>query len=148
MLIAAIDDAFRAERPEHLGRDPNHTVDCPECAEHNLTMQDQTAQNVAFEVVENEAWHPLHFLSDEAFIHFMPGLARLTRGAGERYFLSQFLFQLESGRIDAFDHVQCQAVSALLDHLYETMAGEIEHNMDDVVLGHVMDRLAARIGET
>lgn len=144
-ILAAIDDAFQCERPAHLGRDPDHTRDCPECAEHNETMEPLTPLTVDFEAVGTEAWHPLHFLSDDAFKYFMPGLARLATGTGERYFLSQLLFQLESGRVDAFVAAQCRAVAALLDQLYETMAGEIEDNMDADILGSAMDRLAARL---
>ena len=45
-ILAAIDDAFQCQRPAHLGRDPDHTRDCPECAEHNETMAGEIEDNM------------------------------------------------------------------------------------------------------
>lgn len=75
----------------------------------------------------------------------MSGFARLALGRGEDYYLNQFLFHLESGRINSLNRAQCQAVAALLDHLYETNTTEIEEDMDDGTLGHLMGLLDRRI---
>lgn len=142
-ILAAIDEAFGCERPAQMVRNPGH---CDECTEHEGTMQAVTPETVSLEQVGNLAWDPVCYLTDEAWRYFMPGLARLALGRGDGYHLDQFLYHLESGRIDCLNAEQCRALSALLDHLYETMAGEIEGHMDDKVLGHVMDLLEQRAG--
>jgi len=140
-ILAAIDEAFGCERPAQMVRNPGH---CDECAEHEVTMQAVTPETVSLDQVSSPAWDPVCYLTDEAWRYFSPGLARLALGRGDGYYLDQFLFHLESGRVECLDARQCRAIATLLDHLYETMAGEIEENMDDKVLGHVMDLLEQR----
>ena len=108
-------------------------------------MQAVTPETVSLDQVGSPAWDPVCYLTDEVYRYFMPGFARLALGRGDDYYLDQFLYRLESGRIDCLDAEQCRGLSALMDHLYETMAGEIEGNMDDKVLGHVMDLLEQRL---
>ena len=139
---AAIERAFRCDRPTQMVCNPGH---CDECAEHEETMQAVTPETVSLDHVGSPAWDPVCYLTDEAYRYFMPGFARLAQGRGDGYYLDEFLFHLESGRINCLDAEQCRALSALLDYLYETMAGEIEGNMDDKVLGHVMDMLEQRL---
>lgn len=141
-LLSAIDKAFGCPRPAQMVRNPDH---CDECAEHENTMQSVTPEIVSLDQVGGPAWDPVCFITDEAYSHFMPGFARLALGRGAEYYLDQYLFHLASGRIGALDIAQCETVSALLDHLYETMAEEIEENMDDGTLGQVMDLLDQRI---
>lgn len=141
-ILAAIDEAFGCDRPAQMVRNPGH---CDECAEHEGTMQAVTPETVALDQVGSPAWDPVCYLTDEAYRHFMPGFARLALGTGDNYYLDEFLSHLESGRIDCLDTKQCRAIAALTDHLYETMADEIEGNMDDKVLGHVMDLLEQRL---
>lgn len=137
-IQTAIEQAFRSERPAPMVRNPDH---CDECAEHEETMQAVTPATVSLDRVGNSAWDPVSYLTDEAYRYFMPGFARLALGRGDDYYLDQFLFHLESGRIACLDTQQCRTIADLLDHLYETMGGEIEDNMDHTVLGHVMDLL-------
>lgn len=141
-LSAAIDKAFGGDRPAPLGRNPEH---CDECAEHEEVMQAVTPETVSLQQVGSPAWDPVCFLTDEAYCYFMPGFVRLVLRQGDDYYLDQFLFHLESGRIACLNAEQCRAIAALLDHLYETRAAEIDDNMDDKVLGHVMDLLAQRL---
>ena len=141
-LLSAIDKAFECARPEQMVRNPAH---CDECAEHEDTMQSVTPESVSLTQVGSPSWDPVCFITDEAYSHFMPGFARLATGRGDDYYLDQLLFHLESGRIEALDALQCEAVSALLDHLYESMADEIEENMDEKTLGHVTDLLGQRL---
>ncbi len=141
-ISAAIDRAFRCDRPLGMVRNPAH---CDECAEHEDTMQAVTPETVSLDQVGSPAWDPVCYLTDEAYRYFMPGFARLALGRGDDYSLDEFLSHLESGRIACLDAEQCQAIAALLDHLHETMADEIEDNMDDKVLGHVMDLLEQRL---
>jgi hypothetical protein len=141
-LLPAIDRAFECARPAQMVRNPTH---CDECAEHEATMQSVTPESVSLTQVGSPSWDPVCFITDEAYRHFMPGFARLALGRGDDYYLDQFLFHLESGRIEVLDLAQCGAISPLLDHLYETMSDEIEKNMDDKTLGRVMDLLDRRI---
>jgi len=141
-LLSAINRVFRRNRPLKMVRNPGH---CEECAEHEATMQSATPQSISLVQVGSPAWDPVCFITDEAYGYFMPGLARLAMGRGEDYYLDQFLSHLESGRIDSLDSGQCRAVATLLDHLYKTNSKEIEDNMDDKVLGHVMDLLEQRL---
>jgi hypothetical protein len=140
-ILSAIDEAFRSDRPARMVRNPSH---CCECAEHEEAMQSVTPETVSLKQVGSPAWDPVCYLSEEAYRYFMPGLARLARGRGDAYYLDQFLFHLESGRIDGLNGQQCRALGALLDDLYETMSDEIDGNMDDRTLGHVMDLLEGR----
>ncbi len=141
-LLSAIDKAFECARPEQMVRTPAH---CDECAEHENTLQSVTPESVSLTQVGSPSWDPVCFITDEAYSHFMPGFARLALGRGDNYYLDQFLFHLESGRIDSLNKAQCQALAALLDHLYVTNSTESEENMDEKVLGHVMDMLDQRI---
>jgi hypothetical protein len=140
-LLSRIAEVFQCGRPARMVRNPGH---CDECAEHEDTMQSVAPDTVSLLQVGSPAWDPVCFLSNEAWCYFMPGLARLALGRGDDYYLDQFLYHLESGRIEGLDSAQCEATGALLDHLYETMADEIEDNMDDKALGHVMDLLGQR----
>lgn len=142
LLLSRIAEVFQCERPTRMVRNPGH---CDECAEHDDTMRSVTPDSISLTQVGSPAWDPVCFLNDEAWRYFMPGLTRLALGHGEDYYLDQFLFHLASGRIEALDAAQCTAVSALLDQLYESMPDEIERNMDDEMLGHVMDLLDQRI---
>lgn len=141
-ILVAIDKAFRCSRPTRFVRNPER---CEECAEHETVMQAATPGTLSRKQIGNPAWDPVCYLADEAYCYFMPGFARLSLGVGEEYYLDQFLFHLESGRIDSLNAEQRRALSTLMDHLYETMAGEIEGNSDDKVVGHVMDLLARRL---
>jgi hypothetical protein len=141
-ISAAVDKAFGGDRPGQMGRNPQH---CDECAEHEEVMQAVTPETVSLAQVGSPAWDPVCFLSDEAYRYFMPGFVRLALGRGDDYYLDQFLFHLESGRVECLNEEQCRAIAALLDHLYETRAGEIDDHMDDKVLGHVMDLLEQRL---
>lgn len=139
---AEVATAFHCSRPARMVRNPGH---CDECTEHEEVMQSLTPESVSLNQVGSAAWDPVCFLSDEAYQYFMPGLARLAAGRGKEYYLDQFLFHLESGRIDDLDMRQCRALEDLLDSLYETMVGEIENNMDGDALGRVMKHLEQRL---
>jgi hypothetical protein len=141
-ILAEIDKTFQSERPAQMVRNPGH---CDECAEHEDTMRAVTPETVSLDQVGSLAWDPVCYLTDETWRYFMPGFARLALGRGDDYYLDQFLFHLESGRVACLNKEQCQAIAALLDHLFKAMAGEIEDNMDDKVLGHVMDLLKQRL---
>lgn len=141
-ILEVIGRAFSGARPAQMVRNPKH---CDECAEHEEVMQAVTPQTVSLEQAGSPAWDPVCYLTDEAYCYFMPGFARLTLGRGDDYYLDQFLFHLESGRVACLDEEQCRAAADLLDYLYETKSDEIDDYKDDKALGHVMDLLAERL---
>ncbi len=138
--LAAIDRVFGGlPRPEPLIRNPNH---CCECAEHEETLSVVTPETIGLEQVGSPAWDPVCYLSDAGYRYFMPGLARLALGTGEAYYLDQFLFHLDSGRVDVLSESEKKAVATFLDHVLETMCEEVDESMNLIELGRVMDKLA------
>ncbi len=138
-ILAAIDAAFGDEpRPPHFVRDPQH---CEECADHEATLQRLSRRSISLSAVGNPGWDPLCYVTDEGFRHLMPGLARLACGRSDDYFLDQFLFHLESGRIDALTAEQAGSLGDLLDHLARSNADEIVANMDEATLARVREGL-------
>src|SRR5262245_34056490 len=108
-----VNEAFATSRPARIVRDPHH---CEECHEHEATLARVTPESISLTEVGSPAWDPICFITDEAFRYFMPGLARLALGTGDRYYLGQLLFHLEYGRLDTFSTAEKRAVLALLDH--------------------------------
>lgn len=143
-VLAAIDAAFREEpRPAHFVREPNH---CEECADHEAVLQGTSRDAISLAEVGNPGWDPLCYVTDDAFRHLLPGLARLALGSGEDYYLDQFLFHLESGRADALNPAQAGAVMALLEYALATMEDEIEAELNVAEFGRVMQILAEAAG--
>lgn len=143
-VLAAIDAAFREEpRPAHFVRQPNH---CEECADHEAVLQATTRESISLAEVGNPGWDPLCYVTDDAFRHLFPGLARLALGSGEDYYLDQFLFHLESGRVDALNPAQAAAVAVLLDFAQANMADEIESELNAAEFGRVKSLLAEMVG--
>lgn len=60
----------------------------------------------------------------------MPGLARLALGQGADFYLDQFLFHLNSGRIKTFNQQQHDAILAFLVYIRDTMRAEVEANCE------------------
>ncbi len=139
-VLADIDRVFGdLPRPEPLCRNPNH---CCECAEHEEVLQSVTPQTIGLEQVGSPAWDPICYVSDAGFRYFMPGLSRLALGSGDAYYLDQFLFHLDSGRVDILNEEEKKAVAQLLDHVLEAMCDEVDRNMNLNDLGRVIDKLA------
>lgn len=139
-VLAAVEAAFAGEpRPAHFVREPNH---CETCADHETVLQATSPQAVGLAEVGNPGWDPLSYVTDEAFRHLLPGLARLALGRGDEYYLDLFLFHLESGRVNALSPAQARAVALLLEHVRETMADEIENEMNGPELVRVIELLA------
>lgn len=143
-ILAAIDAAFREEpRPAHFVREPNH---CEECADHEAVLQATSREAISLAEVGNPGWDPLCYVTDGAFRHLLPGLARLALGSGEDYYLDQFLFHLETGRINALNPAQAEAVAALLEYVRANMADEIEAEMNAAEFDRVMGLLSELAG--
>lgn len=141
-VLAAVDAAFGEEpRPARFVRDPDH---CEECADHEAVLQSVSRDTIGLAEVGNPGWDPLCYVTDAAFRHLVPGLARLALGEGEDYYLDQFLFHLESGRIEAMSGAQARAVELLLRHSQDAIAGEIDADMNRAELDRVMRLLHER----
>ena len=89
----------------------------------------------------NPLWDPICFVdSIDAFRYYLPAFARLSAGAGDEYYLGQFLFHLNTDRIEALDESERSAIADLLEELTDLIAEEIDLNLD-------ADDILARITE-
>lgn len=120
------------ERPEHF---TDHTH-CPECAEHDATLNAHTPQTISLKELGNPGWDPICFTTDQAFQYYFPAMARLAiEGSGDSYYVNQFLFHVvgdgrESCRWRACSPDKRAAVVNVLEALLELKAEEIEQNGD------------------
>lgn len=118
--------------------DPNH---CSECAEHNDVLLNCSVETISLVELGNPGWDPICFVeSIEGFKFYLPALARLSCGTGDEYYLDQFLFHLNSTRIDELSTDERTALAAFLEELRDSNGVEIEKNMD-------ADTLQRRIAE-
>lgn len=122
-FLEAIYQAFRsAQRPEHF----TNYKHCCECAEHDETLRSHDIDNIGLEELGHPGWDPICFITIEGYLYYMPALARLALGTGEKYYLDQFLFHLNPDRIAAFTPDQKEAVRRLLEYIRDTRRQEIE----------------------
>lgn len=136
-LLRTIQDSVQGlPRPEHF-TDYNH---CSECAEHDETLRAHTPETIGVEELGNAGWDPICFITDQGFLYYLPAMARLALGAGDVYYLDQFLFHLP-GRIGAMSPAQRKAVHELLEYLFETRFDEIGRYGDLENLIIVSERL-------
>ena len=107
-VLAAIRQAFGSiGRPDQMCNNPRH---CGECEEHEQTLQGVTPETVSLKEVGSPGWDPMCYASSITFQYFMPGLSRLALGAGMIITWSQFLFHIETDKIDGFNVEQKMAV--------------------------------------
>jgi len=84
-VLAKINEVFGSlPRPVQFVRNPDH---CDECEEHEETLAKLTPETISLKEVGSPAWDPMAFASDTSYQYFLPGLARLALGKGERYYL-------------------------------------------------------------
>ena len=122
-ILLEVAEAFRVPRPDWFC-DARH---CCECAEHEAELQAETVDTLSREVIGDGAWDPITFITNpDGFKYFMPALARLAYGTGPDYFLTSFLSQIRSERIETFSQRQRAAIEALMIHLAVAIAAEIE----------------------
>jgi hypothetical protein len=142
-VLTKIDEVFgNLPRPAQFIRDPEH---CDECEEHEETLTKVNPETISLKEVGSPSWDPMSFASDASYQYFLPGLVRLALGKGENYYLDQFLFHLESGRIDEMDSDQKAALAVFLWFVYESMSDEVALNPPgDVDLARVIDKLEGR----
>jgi hypothetical protein len=142
-VLAKVDEAFgNRPRPVQFVRNPVH---CDECEEHEETLAKLTPETISLNEVGSPAWDPMTFASGACYQYFMPGMARLALGKGEEYYLDQFLFHLDSGRVDELNSVQKSALVDFLWFVYESMPEEIDSkHLGDVEWARVIDKLEGR----
>lgn len=91
-VLSEIWEAFgHYSRPETFIRG---TCSCDECMEHEDNMQRFDRGNLSLEQLNNPAWDPICFASNEAFAYFMPGLVKLLLNHTDDY-TQQFIFHVE-----------------------------------------------------
>jgi hypothetical protein len=121
-VLRQIASAFAGvPRPEHF---TNHTH-CCECAEHDDTLRLHTPETIGLSQL-SPSWDPICFATLDAYLHYLPGLARLAFGRGPDYYLEQFVFHLRPERMLAFDGAQRRAVLALLRHFLDEALDDVE----------------------
>ncbi len=142
-VLTKIDEVFgNLPRPVQLIRDPKH---CCECEEHEETLARLTPQTISIKEVGSPAWDPMTFASDASFHYFMPGLVRMALEKGEESFLDQFLFHLDSGRIDEMNSEQKAVLADFFWFVYETMPEEVDSkHLGDVEWARVIEKLEGR----
>jgi hypothetical protein len=122
-ILEAINRTFGSvQRPEHF----TNYKHCCECAEHDETLRLHDIDTIGLEELGHPSWDPICFITIEGYLYYMPALARLALGTGEKYYLDQFPFHLNSDRIAAFTPKQKIAVCRLLEYIRDTRRQEIE----------------------
>lgn len=136
--LSNIQDLYKATpKPSRFGN-PDH---CSECAEHNATLMSHTPEGISLAELGNPLWDPICFVdSIDAFRYYLPAFARLSAGTGDDYYLGQFLFHLNTNRIEALDQSERRAIAAFLEELTDLIPEEIDLNLD-------ADDILARITE-
>lgn len=142
-ILSKIDAVFgKLPRPAQFIRNPRH---CDECEEHEETLSKVNPKTISLKEVGSPAWDPMSFASDASYQYFVPGLARLALGREKEYYLDQFLFHLDSGRIDEMNPAQKRALADFLWFVYETMPEEVDSkHLGDVEWARVIDKLEGR----
>ena len=100
-----------------------------------------TPESISMAELGNPLWDPICFVdSIDAFRYYLPAFARLSAGAGDEYYLGQFLFHLTTDRIEALDESERSAIADFLEELTDLIPEEIDLNLD-------ADDILARITE-
>ncbi|MFB8828588.1 hypothetical protein ACE0DR_02665 [Azotobacter sp. CWF10] len=140
-ILAQIDAAFAdVGKPEHF-TDYRH---CCECAEHDETLLSHDRDSLELRHVGNPGWDPLCFSSAQGLAYYLPTLVHFApRPAEPRARLvwrSAAVSSFSCG--GAWNRLCCHcspeqrgAIAALLAHLVETRAAEVDgHPGEDVLL--------------
>lgn len=137
--LTEVNEAFAGiDKPPHFC---NHTH-CSECAEHDQTLCDHTAESISYEQLGNAGWDPICFInSDRGFQYYLPALARLATRSADEYYLDQFLFHLNDERIDALSGPQRSLLAKFLEELLDHMPDEIDNNLDTEIALNLIIRL-------
>jgi hypothetical protein len=125
-------------KPKHF-MDPKH---CKECEHKETVLMKNDNESISFELVGRMGSSPMASSSIEGILYYLPGLARLSAGGGDDYFLDQFIVYIDDDRLMADLQVEeAKALREYLEWLSTTNSSEIERNGDDIDLNDVIDRL-------
>lgn len=132
--LKALGEAFRSRsRPEHF----TNFGHCCECAEHDELLLARDLSTLRIEDVGNPGWDPVCFTSPEGFAYYLPALARLALdqpAPGFGWYGDQLIWHLvmdgpANVRVLACTPEQRKAVAAFLQHLIDTRAAQIDHDL-------------------
>jgi hypothetical protein len=130
------------KKPDHF----TNYKHCKECKVHDLTLINNSRENISFKELGNLSWNPISFSTIEGFLYYLPALARLAAGKGDKYFLDQFLIHVnDDARINAFTVLEKKALTKYLKWLSNEMGDEIEYNMDTEDLEILIEKLSSDI---
>jgi len=137
--LARIESAFgECPRPEHF----TEWQHCCECAEHDAELAAHTPETIGLAELGNAGWDPICFATPEAYLYYLPGLARLALGRAPDYYLEQFLFHLNADRSAILTPTQREAVRRFLEHIMASRTDDPDVAFDLAELGRVIDRLS------
>ncbi|HEY3282710.1 MAG TPA: hypothetical protein VGN26_10585 [Armatimonadota bacterium] len=113
---------------------------CCECQEHNETLAGHTPGTISLEQLGNAGWDPICFASDDAFLYYLPAMARLALESG--CYWEHLLFHLsQPDRVAALNQAQAEAVLEALWLLVETRGEELSQAYPGCSAEDVMARL-------
>jgi hypothetical protein len=134
--FADLQKAFEAEpRPEHF----TNYRHCDECYEHDELLRSRDQASLRLEDVNNAAWDPICFVTDQGWRYYLPSLVRLAweSTSSHDWYLPQLLFHLISDgkgnrRVASCNAAQRKAIVAFLWHVLETSGKQIaEYNIEN-----------------
>ncbi|HEY7270053.1 MAG TPA: hypothetical protein VH951_09515 [Dehalococcoidia bacterium] len=130
-VLSLFDKVFAAvPRPERFTDHPG----CCECEEHEALLQSRDRPRLKIDDVGSQAWNPITMATPEAFVYFLPALARLALEPVPEtldWYGYIILFELRwdgpgNKRLVACTPAQRRAVVALLEHLFDSRAEDIQ----------------------
>jgi hypothetical protein len=138
VLVETLRRLFPLSNRPSVFTDRNH---CEECSEHDDTLQGCDPEYISLDEVGNPGWDPICFINPQGFLYFMSGLARLALVfTDDSYYIGQFIFHLNSERIEAMTEEQKEAVHDLLCYIRIRHKVTISDNFD-------LDQLSLKILE-
>jgi hypothetical protein len=116
-LLDEVKSAFGSSpRPDHF---TNYTH-CDECRDHDNTLRSHTPDSIGLAELGNPGWNPICFATIEGYLYYVPALARLALDPNNNgCYVEDFMFELRSERIAAFNAAQRQVFLKLLLYLFE-----------------------------
>ena len=117
------------------------TCSCEECMEHDQTMQTFQPDSLPLGKLCNPGWDPICFASNQAFVYFLPGLARLVLENPDAY-MGQLVFHLgQPERFEVLTASHADALIKLLDYLVLEKTLEVEINLVEDAVFDIRSKL-------
>lgn len=128
----------KRRKPEHF----TNYGHCSDCKEFDDLLRSFTRDNISFSELGNIAWNPISSANVEGFLYYMPALARLALGKGDKYFLDQFMIHVnKKERLRCMTEEEKDALRNFLVYLRHEIQLEIEENLDGNELEGFIDKL-------